>query len=421
MRKRCIQFVFFLMAGWTSVSQAAATDASKDAHTQISGKLRMYDFIRDYGKKGVPNQSAFSLGGELGILSPLFFSGFQVGGTLYTAQPLGLNGGHGHVDNTLPGYPVTTLGQAYAQFKRATWLVRVGDQFVQTPWLGASDSRMIPATYQGVVATWQLLDALKLTALRVWRFKGRTEDDFAATDLYNSDHQGGSPVSHYDRKHNPGAFAVGAQFKQDAITSQAWFYQFFNRANLMYADGKYVFNKSNTWRPVVAAQALREWGDGNNQLAAFTNGAANSTAGGVLFGVETDRGNVTLAYNKIRARSSGFHNGDILSPYSTGYATDPLYTTTMIAGLVEKSSGSAVKLAASYFIIPERWQVAGDYAKYYTSPRLPNTHESDFDTTYHFAGNYKGLSLRYRLGLENGDISKRRFIYSRVMAQYSFY
>lgn len=70
-------------------------------------------------------------------------------GTLYTAQPLGLNSNNQHrVDNTLPGYSLTTLGQSYLQYENSLLSFQGGNQILTTPWINASDSRMIPATYQ---------------------------------------------------------------------------------------------------------------------------------------------------------------------------------------------------------------------------------------------------------------------------------
>lgn len=118
--------------------------------TNINGDIRTYYFTRDYSNPSMNNQSAFSLGGKLNLLTEPFLNGFRVGGTLYLAQPLGLNSKtYSRVDNTLPGSPITTLGQAYAQYQNTYALGRLGDQLIITPWVNPADSRMIPATYQG--------------------------------------------------------------------------------------------------------------------------------------------------------------------------------------------------------------------------------------------------------------------------------
>ena len=105
-------------------------------------------------------------------------------------------------------------------------------------------------------------------------------------------------------------------------------------------------------------------------------------------------------------------------------ANDPLYTTSMIAGLVDKTAGEAWKIAGTAYVFEKQLQFTASYARYYTQPYLPNTGETDFDVTYAFnKANYKplrGLSLRNRLGIMTGDPTRGTFYYDRIMLQYSF-
>jgi hypothetical protein len=45
----------------------------------------------------------------------------------------------------------------------------------------------------------------------------------------------------------------------------------------------------------------------------------------------------------------------------------------------------------------------------------------DVDVTYEFKHRLlKGLSLRNRIGILNGDLDRGRYVYERMMIQYSF-
>lgn len=389
----------------------------------ISGNIRSYYFTRDYSNPGTSDQQAYSLGGSLGILTAPFLSGFQAGATFYTAQDLGLDLDNPdlhpeEVDQTL-GRQIDVLGQLFLQYTHSNFMIRGGDQLINTPWMGPSDSRMIPATYQGIYGTWTPTQDITVTALRMFEFKSRVASTFSATNLYNPANMGQGIPALGDTT-DDGAQALGLNYKHTNFVGQLWGYQFFDFAKMLYGDAQYTFKNNSKITPLIGAQAMTEGGDGDNILAQVASGAANSNALGALMGAEFPHGRLTAAWNKVFA-ADGFRDGDIVSPYTAGYASDPLYTTSMIAGLVEKAPGNAFKIAATLFAFSKRLTFVTSYAKYYTQPYLPNTAETDFDITYAFlSGTLKGLSLRNRLGIQTGDPSKGTFYYNRLMLQYSF-
>lgn len=418
---------------YSAITPAFADDGISDffdeiasylEQTTIDGDLRSYYFIRDYTAPNTINQTAYSLGGNIRILTAPVLGGLQFGAALYTAQPLDLNSDNPKaVDQTLPGKPITVLGQAYVQYQHSDFLIRAGDQLINTPWLGPSDSRMIPATYRGIYGSWKPNGQWEFDALRVFEFKGRTADGFSATNLYNPENTGGTPIAGLEGTTDDGAQAVGAIYKNAGLSAELWGYQFFDFAKLAYGDFQYTFKNNNGFHPIVGAQVLTEGGDGDNVLADVSSGSAHANAIGAIAGIENQDLRLTLAYNNVFSHEGAYKNGDIVSPYTTGYATDPLYTTSMIAGLAEKGPGSAYKLSGTYFAFHKKLALTTSYARYYTMPFTANTAETDFDVTYFpFLENkhLKGLSIRNRLGVMTGDPSKGTFCYDRIMLQYSF-
>ncbi len=388
---------------------------------KVNGDIRAYDFTRHYSGP-VAGQQAFSVGGALNVLSGSVY-GFSAGLSFYTAHNLGLNNANpALVDGTLAGYDgINTLGQAFVQYDNRRVLVRAGDQSIANPWINASDSRMIPATYQALLAAVRPITGLTISAMRITRFKSRTSDEFSRTDLYNSTgtfNIGGT--GGLAGRRETGAAAVGADYDARGLKAAVWGYQFYDLAKMAYAQGSYVLPGAAGLKPFVGAQVVRETGSGPQYL-----GAVNATVYGAVVGVKRAGDQITLGYDDLPAHAGAFGNGDVVSPYTTGYATDPLYTTSMIQGMIDrKTTGHAVKISATAFLLQHKVRLIASFADYfntlysgYTSAR---TNEADLDLTYFLGGPLKGLSIRDRIGIAHNLPVVHRFVYNRLMLEYDF-
>jgi len=388
---------------------------------KVTGDLRAYDFTRHYSGP-VAGQQAFSLGGAINVLTGSV-DGFSLGASFYTAHSLGLNNtNYALVDGTLAGSgSINALGQAFLQYQNSRVLVRAGDQLLATPWINASDSRMIPATYQGIFASVKPVTGLTVSALRITRFKSRTSDEFSQTDLYNSTgifNVGGT--GGLAGKTEPGAAAVGADYHMGGLKVATWGYEFYDLATLGDVQGSYTLPGVGAFKPFVGGQFIRETGAGAQYL-----GNVDATVYGAVVGIKHHSDELSLGYNDLPAHPGAFGNGDIVSPYTTGYATDPLYTTSMIQGMVDrKTTGHAVKVAATTFLMQRKIRLIASFADYfntvtpsYTSAR---TNEADLDLTYFMGGTLKGLSIRDRIGVAHNLPVIHQFVYNRVMVEYDF-
>jgi len=431
---RKIQWAMILVAG----AALFATQSHADSLTNFlqqgtwNGYLRDYYFTRNFTATGAPNNlKANSFGGMFNYLTPDFAGDFSVGGTFWSAQDIfGLNNetqSYSHLETTLAGtQPIYTIGQAFLQWKSDNILIRGGNQLLNTPWMGGSDSRMVPATYQGVLADFTLTSGLDLIVAREFRWKSRTSSTFSATTLYNANGldgiYGGASNANVGTQTNNGTATAGLTYKNGGASAQAWYYKFYGLTGAAYADGSYVFNTGSGVSPVIGAQYLHESHDANNLLASSVN---NSTYG-VMAGINFSGDSLVASYNKISTSTGDFKNGGIVSPYSAGYATDPLYTTSMTAGLVEKGVGNAWKLAGTFFFMGKQLRLITSYARYNTDPNFPNTNETDMDLTWFFSGSLKGFSVRNRLGIvhgvngTDGAPNFGTFYFNRVMLEYDF-
>ncbi|MES2217794.1 MAG: hypothetical protein V4501_05235 [Pseudomonadota bacterium] len=387
----------------------------------IDGNIRAYYFTREYSNPQLDAQSAFSLGGKINFLTDPFWNGFRIGGTVYTAQPLGLNSNYFlRQDRTLPGSPITVLGQSFGQYQNPYLLMRIGNQLLTTPWMNGADTRMIPATYQGLYVAVTPVTGLDLIGIRQISFKGRPADHFSKTNLYNSYNVGGANLLGLGNKTDIGTLAFAATYHQDELRMAAWVYHFYNYANLAYADVHYKLVTSSIIKPLFGLQLGHEWNDGSEILNSVGAGSTRADVFGMLLGMEIAHGFFTLSGNVLPKYSGAYRNGDVVSPYTVGYISDPLYTTSMIAGLIEKAAGTAFKVAAEYDFFGQTLLVRASYAKYFTTPFLANTDETDVDVTFKPNGLFKNLSIRDRIGFLNGNQNLGHFIYNRVMLEYDF-
>lgn len=441
-------------AGVASAQAQTLTDWINQG--KISGTVRSFYFDRMYGATSVPNQSAYSLAGIINLQSAPFLDGFEVGTSFFTAQSLSANNAEGapgypHLDATLMGAHNSTasLGQAYVEYHKPSLLVRIGDQEINTPWLSPSDSRVLPATYQAGMVAIDPLPGLTLTGLRELRWKSRTSDNYYQDNLYypstfdGDSSYGGSAALGANASKSQGTLAFGASYAAGPIKADAWFYQFYNFAALAYTDFNYTMNTGLGLKPFVGGQFLRER-DNNSLLNADRQGSAidgykgngvNATAWGFQAGLDYaigagmfNDGNIAVSYNNLPYHQGAVGDGAIVSPYTVGYATDPLYTTATLRGLVELGPGDATKIALTQYLLHHQITAILAFTRFNTKLE-GNNNEVDFDLTYAPGGRFKGLSIRDRIEVSNANYIYNNgatgnrghsFVYNRVMLQYNF-
>jgi hypothetical protein len=387
----------------------------------VDGNIRSYLFDRIYGNQRMSTQQSFSLGGKINALTGSYHN-FKLGMTAYTAQPLDLNSNNRRkVDLSLPGNEITTLGQTFLQFENPVFLTRIGNQLIDSPWLNPSDTRMIPATYQAVFFKIMPMPAFELSAMRVTRFKPRIYSNFTRTNLYMPTDEG-TPIAALDNQTTNGTLAFGAQYTiKHQLQAKFWTYKFYDYAKLIYAEGSYEFRSNAAATPSIGIELAREYNDGNRALSKAHAGTTNAALCGIQLAIDHANGaNLSIAYDYMPKHPGAFKNGDIVSPYTTFYATDPLYTTSMIAGLIEKASGAAVKLSGKFYVFDKQLGFKMSFARYLTAPFMENSSETNLDIKFSPHGKFSHLTLRYRLGYLNQHPTYDKFIYSRLMLEYDF-
>ena len=431
--------------GLTS-TQAGAADSLVDflKETTYSGNVRAYDFNRIYSpgtQSAQPSQSAFSLGGRLDAHTADFLGGFSVGVGFLTAHSLGANDRDNnliHLDQTLAGgrTSITALGQAYLQYKNPWLLVKAGDQNINTPWISDSDSRLLPSTYQGFFADVNPIPHLDLTALRIFRWKSRTSNDYFQNNLYYSpsydgdDMQGGAKTG-LATADTQGALAFGGSYADHGFKVGLWYYSFQQFANMVYNDSAYTLKTGTGFDPFLGDQFVRQWKSNSMLNGAPVNtikgeGVDNLSYGGKV-GLNSPFGQLQVSYLEIENHQGTVGNGALISPYTIGYTTDPLDTSSMIRGMVDLGPGHAWRVKYTGKYLHEQVVLIAAFARY-DSDTYGNSNNALFDLAYYPAGFLKGFSIRNRAedavvgtsstGLNPGK--SKIFFYDRVQLQYEF-
>lgn len=412
--------------------------------TTFSGNLRAYDFNRvysDHTQSAQPSQSAFSVGGRLDMQSAQFLNGFSVGVGFLTAHSLSANNRSdnlAHLDQTLAGgrNSITALGQAYLQYKNSWITVKGGDQNINTPWINDSDSRLLPATYQGFFADATPLNNLHLIGLRIFRWKSRTSTDYFQNNLYyapsygGDDMQGGAKTG-LNSADTQGALAFGTTYADHGVKIGLWYYNFEQFANMVYNDSQYTFKTGSGFDPFIGDQFSRQWKSDSLLNGAPVNTVKGQSVDNLSYGgrvgLNSPYGQLTVSYLEIANHQGTVGNGALISPYTIGYTTDPLDTSSMIRGMVDLGPGQAWKVRYSKRFFQEQFAVIGAFARYH-SDAYGSSNNALIDLGYYPLGFVKGLSIRNRAelaiaadaatGLNPGK--SRYFLYDRVQLQYEF-
>lgn len=462
-----------------------------------SAYIRSYYFTRlnnpQWSLKNPLNQASLNTGVSLHAAYD-FGGGFSVGGSYLYADPFtgncetaaehaaGLPCVHPnkglvleptHPDDTLPGFQMSTLYEAYLQYKDPTLYVRLGDQVVNTPWANASDSRLKPVAFRGGDASYKFDKYLTGEAMYMDRFESRVSSDFLNSTLLTAtkipDVPGAAANLHIPAFSSIGTngFAYGRLGYANGTFSNAtgYYYAFADIANALWFDGKVTF--PGYLKSFVAVQGGTESNAGSAVI-----GKIDSQAFGIQGGVSPWKNvDVTLGYNYVPEKSdtitlpagvtcaggsiggtavfpyflpSGgtpqYHNnaggtttvyyGGWASPYTDGLATDPFFSTSITQGLADRRSpGQGVKLAATVYMFDKRIRFITSRAWYLygnSTAGLANTQEFDIDGTYFFnklgKGPYHGFSLRHRYADRTQQFftTNPDFKYNRTQLEYDF-
>lgn len=339
-------------------------------------------------------------------------AGFSIGGLFSAANPFyakGINGDmsgqnkNGANFNFLPANQQVTLSEGYVEYQYRN-IIQADVGYIginNSPWLTMNyyNNVLTPgATYQGALvnvypgAGW-LLTALAFNGAQ---FVGNT--GFTPGTFYNTgvDYSSGSIVN-TTNEYSSGTMAIGANYAgwDNQYNLRLWGYQFQNYGTLFYADNSIKFQPTKSLSFNVAAQGGTDNQGGNNKNAIVDAGLGQISSNfvGLQGGFSIDWFSLNIGYNNVWGQGT-YGNGGIVSPYTYGFASDPLYTTPYMAGLVEMGTGGqAYKFSPSFNFLDGNLSIAPAWTTFYTvAPEWNGTNEFDFVVTYSIP-QVKGLTV----------------------------
>lgn len=459
-------FAVLLVAGIALAKSASGSPAPSPSPASAgspftwNGSVRAYYFARTNGNvclastcnpKGTPDSAAFNSGIRLHGEYNFARLALKAGATYYGAEPFGANafgvlgvGYNPQVDNTLPGYGISTLAELYGQYKTRGVSVQTGKEIINTPWANAADSRIVPVAFQGSTIEANLSRSVKLGAMYMARMKSRVTSAFNASTLLTSCNTayptGKGPLPGLSGtftvegdqcnlvQKTDGFLLFSASYKLAGLSANAYQYRMYDLVDLTYLDASYAYAARTFADPSIAVQY---WS--NNSTGRALLGVAHSSG----YGFELARNifhNVRLAvaYDDVPVTSivvpaaqcngtaesgtkpepgkifggvqdttaSGLPAGEVLcyaggtaSPYTDSYESDPLYTSSIGEGLIDaRKGGFAVKVSVTAETENRRLKAFLSQARYNvtlpgTSGGSPNTDiriETNVDVQYFF-------------------------------------
>ena len=447
--------------------------------------VRAFDFDRQNasnspqgGAQTTPNQTSFNIG--VGLHADYHVSStWSIGGTYFYANPFGncvtavshLTPPCGKVkppsqnpDDTIPGFELSTLYEAFVSFKDPQFYAKLGNQTIVTPWATTADTRIKPAAFQGIDTLYTPNKSWAFQLSDMIRFESRTSSAFDKVTLLTGFPAGAPGVG--SNIYVPGGtyiptegflYARVGYVNQSGTnwTANANYYAFSDIANALWLDARDPL--PGKMHPFVAAHFGSEKSAGASVigkidstlfgLQAGANLARNVilTAGLDTVPIKTDTivlpsgyscasnhtikgtansaNGVSLPYflptngtgqcSPATPGKTNIYYGGWASPYTDSYTADPLYTTSLTQGMVERRSpGTAVKITGTFISSDRRFitYISRAFYSYNNPAYAQGTYETDFDAQYFLSklpkqGLYHGLMLRYRYGVrtQSGD------------------
>lgn len=348
-----------LALGYTSAFSAQSL-ASVFEEGKVSGEIKSQYFQKEVSNEKV---SIWTNGGNLSYVTGDYY-GFKSGVTLQastvTASDLDNAPTAYNKDQNVSG---AVLSQAYLQYSMANTTGKIGRQYISTPLVEGSGSRIFKESFEGLVISNTDISNTTIVAAYVDKEQYRTDIASGGTDV--------KEVSDFEQIQD-GAYTVYVNNKS---------------IKDLTVDAQYALINSDTH---TADDTKAFYAAGSYNLSPFTietqtyqtdNGNAVNSKGSA-YGVNLlgnfDKLSLGVAYS-IVDKDANIING-------IGNGADYLYTGTWIYGGIYDADTDAYKLSAGYKITTDL-SFDLNYGAWKTGTN-PTASETDFITTYTFNENF---------------------------------
>lgn len=340
-------------------TQVWGADTLADAFKEgkVSGTIK--SMYRDADISG-QESSGFAMGGELGYVTGKLY-GFGAGFTFQTSHTLGLKDNNPAEVDTSVATSKSDLSEAYLSYTFDKTLIKVGRQYIDTPLVSTSTSRMYNDIMEGATITNTSLPETTLIAGVITQYQYRFGD-----------------MENYD-KNIYTLYALNKSVKGLEVTLQGTTQA--DERSLLFADFSYTLPMN--FPVTIGTQYLGDYADITGEKDSYLYG----------FTVGTKLGGVGLSayYNKTAK------DGDVT--YGYGQGSDWTYNSVQwLSGYTAGTESYQAKLSYDFEQVGIKGLSAFTrYAIFDNSVNAANdAKEWNFDVKYKFQGSMKGLETRLR-------------------------
>jgi len=391
------------IAGLSASAQAADTLADAFANGKLSGAVKVYHFAQSFDGAGKNDSKLTTAGGHLTYVTDEV-RGLSFGATLQTSNVLKKDDIDGKTKTTLDSQGAV-LSESYINYKISNTNFKLGRQFVKTPLVAGSGSRLIKEAFEAYMVTNTDLPDTTISLAKITKYQQRT--DFTTTSPYTSANPNASGgVGTFMKIGEDGIDTI--YIKNNSIsnlTTQLQYAVADKIADLLYIDAVYKFD--GDLKPFVAAQYFdTDW-----------DAAASKDASmyGLKIGVNVAGVSLFAGYNSTNGES-----GDAGVARGLGQGAYSNYTaTTKTAGAGAFAAGTDSYQVGAAYNFNKAFKTKLRYSSFDNPTANADLDETTLNLEYKFGGALKNLKaqidysiLDYENNTNDATDLRSRLIYS---------
>jgi hypothetical protein len=355
------------VVGLSTSSFAADTLADAFKNGKVSGTLEM-QYIDNAVSGTGQDTSGFAVGGELKFVTDTF-NGFGAGFTFETGHTLGMEDEVAAENDTTVTIQKTALSEAYLTYAFGKTTAKIGRQYISTPLVAVSGSRVMMDFFQAAILVNTDLPNTTLVVGGVNEWVKRDIDTVVHPD---------DPI--YT------VYAKNTSIKGLTLTAQGTFLA--DVQNDYYAEAAYKFDAG---MPItVGAQYIG------------TDYDAAATEDGKLYGVM-----VGTSFGALSLNAYYNDNTDGVTKGGWGLGNDPSYNDMWLTNAIDTAETKSYSIQAKYKVSPELSLMAW-YGDFNADAAASDRTDLDFDVMYKPSGALKGMSVNVKYSMLEYDTTANK-------------
>jgi len=386
------------LAGLSSSAMAADTLAEAFSNGKLKGALKSYYFAQTFEGAGKNDSSIWANGGSLNFVTDSF-NGVVLGATLQTSHVADKDDLDGKTKTSMDAQG-SVLSESYLQYTLNNTAFKGGRQFVSTPLVAGSGSRLIKEAFEAYLVKNTDISNTTILAGKITKYQGRT--DFVGQSPYTTAGSSNGGAGEFEKIGTDGIDTI--YVKNTSIPNlavQAQYAKVDNALDNFYADATYKID--GDLKPFIAVQY-----HGTDYETAATK---DSDLMGIKAGLTVSGLNLFAAYTTTdddgsvnRGLGQGAYKTFTSTTKTAGGSSYTAGTDSWQIGAAYKFGALSTKLRYSQFDLP----TAG-----------ADLDETTLNLGYKFSGALKNLSasvdfsvLDYETDASDSTDLRTRLIYT---------